>query len=86
MTCAEFAAHACAGPERDDDLPRAPRVPLPARGRVRPPDRKVVRQVAVIHRSIRTHSPTRCQTGPEMSRSAARAPAVFPRSPTVIAL
>jgi len=32
MTCAEFAAHACAGPERDDDLPGPHGCPCPHEG------------------------------------------------------
>ena len=54
---AGFDADAGAPPERHRDLARPPRVPVRARGRVRPPDRKIVRQVAIIHRPIRTHMP-----------------------------
>ena len=52
-----FDADAEASPERHDDLARPPRMPIRAGRRVRPPDRKVVRQVAIIHRPIRTHVP-----------------------------
>jgi len=55
---AGFDADADASPERHDDLSRSPRMPVRARRRVRPPDRKIVRQVTIIHRHIRTHVPT----------------------------
>jgi hypothetical protein len=54
---AGFDADADASPERHNDLARPPRMPVRARGRVRPPDRKIVRQVAIIHQPIRTHVP-----------------------------
>ena len=46
---AGFDADAEASPERHQDLARPPRMPVRAGGRVRPPDRKIVRQVAINH-------------------------------------
>ena len=63
VSLARFVADAGAAPEGHDDLAGPPRVPLRARGRVGPPDRKVVRQAAVIHRSIRTQVPSSQRVG-----------------------
>ena len=54
---ARLDANAYAAPESHQDLAGRPRMPVRARGRVRPPDRNIVRQVAIIHHSIRTHIP-----------------------------
>jgi hypothetical protein len=60
---AGFDADADASPERHDDLARPPRMPVRASGRIRPPDRKIVRQVTIIHRPIRTQVPKQQQAG-----------------------
>ena len=70
VTLAGFVTDARAAPEGHDDLARTPRMPLRAGGRVWPPDRKVVRQVAVVHRPIRTHGPSRHHTGQERPKEA----------------
>jgi hypothetical protein len=61
-------------PEGHDDLARTPGMPLRARGRVWPPDRKVVRQVAFVHRHIRTHEPSRRCTAPRRQKEALDGP------------
>ena len=68
MPLTGFDADANASPEGHQDLARPPRMPVRARGRVRPPDRKIVRQVTIAHRSIRTHVPHR-QPGRPSRRS-----------------
>jgi hypothetical protein len=54
-------------------------VPLRARRGIRPPDRNIVRQVAVIHRPIRTQEPSWYQACPGRHRGQKRQQDEHPR-------